>query len=65
MFFYRPFWVGNVPCRCMLLRDVLCAANDHCSTTTDNLLQKEMPERQAVLQCAMLLEREKPHPFLA
>jgi len=46
------------------LRQVLWAASDHCSTRTDNFLQKEMPERQAVLQSTMLLEMETPHPFL-
>ena len=62
--FYRQFWVGNVPCICMLLGKVLWASSDHCSTTTDNCLQKEMPKRQAVLHSAMLLETETPHPFL-
>ena len=62
--FYRPFGVGNLPTGCMLLREVLWAASDHCSTTTDNSLQKGMPKRQALLHSTVLLEREYAQPFL-
>jgi hypothetical protein len=59
--FYRPFWVGNVPYRCILLREVLWVPSDHCYTTTNSFLQKEMPKRQAVSQSSWLLERDMPH----